>query len=279
MAERVIVVTGASSGIGEATAERLSVDGARLVLVARRADRLADVAGRCGPSTVVAVGDVTVRDEVRRVVREAVAACGHIDVWINNVGRGITRPPSELTGEDVDDMMRVNVKSALYGMQEVLPHFRARGTGHVINVSSMLGRIPFAPARSAYTGAKHFLNALTTMMRTEVQATHPDIQFSLVSPGVVYTDFGKHAVHGGPDSREFPNGQEPAAVAEVIAGVVRSRKPDVYTRPGARAQVAAYYAAIGEDPEGLGATGVGPTSRPAPPAARLPAPRREASAD
>jgi NADP-dependent 3-hydroxy acid dehydrogenase YdfG len=251
MAEQVIVVTGASSGIGAAAAKRLSTDGARVVLVARRADRLAEVAERCGPRAVVAVADMTVRAEARRVVHDVIASCGHIGVWINNVGRGITRPPSELTDEDVDDMMRVNVKSALYGMQEVLPHFRERGTGHIINVSSMLGRIPFAPARSAYTGAKHFLNALTMMLRSEVQATHPDIQISLVSPGVVYTEFGKNAVHGGPDSREFPGGQDPAQVAEVIAGVVRSRKPDVYTRPGAREQVANYYATIGEDAEGV----------------------------
>jgi NAD(P)-dependent dehydrogenase (short-subunit alcohol dehydrogenase family) len=194
------------------------------------------------------VADVTVRDQVRRVVVDTIARAGRIDVWINNAGRGITRPPSELTDEDVDDMMHVNVKSALYGMQEVLPHFKARGDGHVINVSSMLARLPLAPARSAYAGAKFFLNALTTMMRDEVQATHPGIQFSLVSPGVVWTEFGKNAVHGGPDSRAFQNGQEASAVAAVIAGVVRSRQPDVYTRPGAAAQVAAYYAAVGQDP-------------------------------
>jgi NAD(P)-dependent dehydrogenase (short-subunit alcohol dehydrogenase family) len=96
----------------------------------------------------------------------------------------------------------------------------------------MLGRIPAAPARSAYTAAKHFLNALTAMMRADVQVTHPDIQFSLVSPGVVYTDFGNNAVHGGPDSRALPGGQEASEVAAVIASVVRSRKPDVYTRAG-----------------------------------------------
>jgi NADP-dependent 3-hydroxy acid dehydrogenase YdfG len=249
VAQSVIVVTGASSGIGAATAERLGSGGARVVLVARRADRLASVATRCGDAAVVSVADMTDRAEVQRVVQDALAACGHIDVWINNVGRGITRPPSQLTDADVDEMMRVNVKSALYGMQEVLPHFRGRGTGHVINVSSMLGRLPLAPARSAYTAAKHFLNALTQMMRAEVQATHPGIQFSLVSPGVVYTDFGRHAVHGGPDSRDLPGGQDVSEVAQVIADVVRSRRPDVYTRPGARAQVAAYYEGIGEDPD------------------------------
>ena len=246
----VIVITGASGGIGAATAERLAAAGSTVVLVARREAPLAEVASRCGVRAVSVVADVTSREAVRAVVREVLARFGRIDVWVNNAGQGISRPPSELTGEDVDEMMRVNVKSALYGMQEVLPHFRERGTGHVINVSSMLGRIPAAPARSAYTGAKHFLNAITALIRAEVQATHPGIQFSLVSPGVVYTDFGKHTVHGGPDSREFPDGQQPEEVAAVIADVARSRKPDVYTRVGSREQVAAYYASVGEDPDG-----------------------------
>ena len=104
---------------------------------------------------------MTAETEVQRVVREALDRFGRIDVWVNNVGQGITRSPSQLTDEDIDEVMQVNVKSALYGMQEVLPHFKERGTGHIINVSSMLGRIPFAMVRSAYCGAKHFLNALT----------------------------------------------------------------------------------------------------------------------
>ena len=101
-------------------------------------------------------------------------------------------------------MMRVNVKSGLYGMQEILPHFIARGSGQVVNVSSMLGRIPYVPTRAAYSGAKHFLNVLTANFRDEVQQTHPGIRFSVVSPGVVRTDFGVNARHGGPDSREMP---------------------------------------------------------------------------
>jgi len=92
------------------------------------------------------------------------------------------------------------------------------------------------------------LNALTAMFREEVQQTHPGIQFSLVSPGVVQTDFGLSAKHGGPDSRTLPNAQTPEQVAEVLASVIDSRKPDVYTRPGAQATVAAYYQRLGEDP-------------------------------
>jgi short-subunit dehydrogenase len=144
-------------------------------------------------------------------------------------------------------MMRVNVKSVVYGMQEVLPHFISRGTGHVVNVSSMLGRIPFATFRSAYSASKHYLNALTAMFRDEFRQTHPDIQFSIVSPGVVRTAFGLNAIHGGPDSRLLSESQSPEEVAAVIAGVIDSRLPDVYTRAGAHDRVAGYYASLGVD--------------------------------
>ena len=248
MSDRVVVITGASSGIGAALAERLARDRVSLVLVARREDALKAVRKRCGDTAVAVVADVTRRDEVERVVDEALAAFGHIDVWVNNVGRGITRPPSELTDADIDDMVLANVKTALYGMQAVLPHFKERGRGHVINVSSMLGRMPLALFRSAYSGAKHFLNALTANMRDELRSTHPDIQVSLVSPGIVRTEFGVNAVHGGPDSRTLPNSQSAEDVAEVIAGVIASRAADVYTRPGARQAVLDYLGGLGQDP-------------------------------
>ena len=133
-------------------------------------------------------------------------------------------------------------------MQEVLPHFKSRDAGHVINVSSLLGRIPFAAIRSAYCGAKHFLNALTATFRAEVQQTHPGIQFSLVSPGVVRTDFGLNALHGGLDSRQLPDSQSAEEVAAVIAKVIESREPDVYTRKGAQERIAGYYGSLGKDP-------------------------------
>jgi len=248
MPDRVIVITGASAGIGAAAAQALAGRGASLVLVARREKELGEVAVRCGDRALAVVADAARRDEVKRVVAAALERFGRIDVWINNVGRGITRPPSQLTDQDIDDIMQVNVKSALYGMQETLPHFQERGEGHVINVSSMLGRIPFAMFRSAYCGAKHFLNALTATFRAEVQETHPGIQYTVLSPGVVRTDFGLSAMYGGPDSRALPNSQSAEEVAEVIAAVVESREPDVYTRAGFSGRVAEYYASVGSDP-------------------------------
>ncbi len=248
MNDKVVVITGASAGIGAALAELLARRGASVVIVARRGDVLQTVAARCGKRVLAVAADVGQRAEVRRVVERALARFGQVDVWVNNVGQGISRPPSQLTDEDVDAVMRVNVKSALYGMQEILPHFKERQVGQVINVSSMLGRIPFAVIRSAYCGAKHFLNALTATFRAEVQATHPGIQFTLVSPGVVQTDFGLNARHGGPDSRSFPDSQTGEEVALVIADAIESRRPDVYTRAGAHDRVVAYYETVGVDP-------------------------------
>jgi short-subunit dehydrogenase len=248
MTNRVVVITGASGGIGAALARRLAAAGDQIVLVARRQDALDVVAKECGTATLVIAADVTERAQVQRIVREAIARFGRIDVWVNNVGQGISRVPSELTDNDVDEMMRLNVKSALYGMQEVLPHFKERNAGQVINVSSLLGRIPFVAFRAAYCGAKHFLNALTATFRAEVQATHAGIQFTLVSPGVVRTDFGLNAMHGGPDSRQFAGSQSAEEVAEVIAGVIVSRADDVYTSAGSQGRIAGYYAAVGVDP-------------------------------
>ena len=247
MDDTVVVITGASAGIGAATAQLLASQGMSLVLVARRRDALEAVAARCGGRAVPMVADVAERAQVRRVVTEALARFGRIDVWINNAGQGISRAPSALTDDDVDQVMRQNVKTAPCGMQEVLPHFKVRGDGHVINVSSMLGRIPFAVIRSAYCGAKHFLNALTATMRVEVQQTHPGIQYSIVSPPGVRTEFGLNALHGGPDSRQLPDSQSAEEVAAVIAAVIASRRPDVYTRAGARDRVAGYYANVGAD--------------------------------
>lgn len=248
MKGKTIVITGASGGIGGALATLAASKGASVALVARRHAELDEVARKCGDNALPIVADVTDRQEVKRVVRETLDRFGRVDVWVNNVGQGISRLPSELTDDDIDFIMRVNVKSALYGMQEILPHFKERGDGQIINVSSMLGRMPFAVIRSAYNGAKHFLNALTANFRMEHSESYPGIVFTLVSPGVVRTDFGLNAMHGGPDSRQLPYSQSAEEVAEVIASVIESPRNDVYTREGARDRVVEYYSTLGADP-------------------------------
>jgi NAD(P)-dependent dehydrogenase (short-subunit alcohol dehydrogenase family) len=243
MEGRIIVVTGASSGIGAAFAKVASQRGAKVVLVARREAELRQASAACAGETLIVPADVTKRSDVKRAVDEAIARFGHIDVWVNNAGRGISRMTSELTDDDFDEMMTVNVKSALYGMQEVLPHLKARGSGHIVNVSSVLGRVPMAPQRSAYSAAKHALNALTATLRMELRATHPHIIVASVHPGVVATEFGLNAKHGGVDSRQVPGGQTAEEVAVIMADAIESRRVDVYTPAHAQQLVLGYFGA------------------------------------
>lgn len=239
----VVVVTGASSGIGAALALELSRRGCKVVLAARSQTNLEAVAATLpGPSLVVPT-DVTVRSEVNHLLHAAVAQFGHVDVWVNNAGRGISRSVLDVTDEDLDQMVLVNVKSALYGMQAVVPHFKGRGRGHVINVSSMLGRIPFAPVRSAYSASKHMLNSLTANLRHELAASAPALHVSLVLPGVVATDFGLNALGGGVDSRHIPGAQPVEEVVAGIAELIAHPKAEHYTRAAYAEQVATYFGA------------------------------------
>lgn len=241
---RVIVITGASSGIGASLGAVAAERGANVVLVARRERELNDLAAKCGRDRALAVvADVTKRADVVAARDRAIAKFGRIDVWVNNAGRGITRNVSELTDTDIDDMMLVNVKSAVYGMQAALEHFREQKAGHIINVSSLLGRVPLAPFRSAYSASKHALNALTASLRMELATSFPNIHVSTVSPGVVATDFGNSSLHGGMDSRAIPNAQPVEEVAEVIARTIEQPRADVYTRPDAQQMIVAYFSA------------------------------------
>src|SRR5829696_4766101 len=165
---KVVVITGASGGIGAALARRLGADGHALVLAARREDALQAVAREAAADAVAVSADVTRRADVERVRDEALRAFGRVDVWINNAGRGITRPVLELTDDDIDEMIAVNLKSAIYGMQAIVPYFVKRGAGHLINMSSMLARLPVASWRSAYSASKAALNTLSSNLRMDL---------------------------------------------------------------------------------------------------------------
>jgi NADP-dependent 3-hydroxy acid dehydrogenase YdfG len=244
---RVVVVTGASSGIGAALATLLGSQGHAVVLAARRKTRLARVAQEIGAGALPVVTDVTRREEVEGLRDSALREFGRVDVWVSNAGRGITKTVLELTDADLDDMLSVNLRSALYGMQAIIPHFQERGQGHLINVSSFLGRVPLVTARSAYNAAKSALNVLTANLRMDLRVTHPGIHVSLVMPGMVATEF--HAVAGSRISggaRRGPGAMQSAEeVAGQIASLIEHPVPELYTNP-ASAQVARrYYEDVG----------------------------------
>ena len=245
---RAIVITGASSGIGAALAEQLASRGDRVVLAARRKDELHALAARLGPNAQAIAADVTKRSDVERLRDGAIAALGGVDVWVNNAGRGLSKQALQVTDAEFDEMMLVNVKSVLYGMQAVVPHFIERGHGHVINVSSLLSRVPAATIRAGYNAAKAALNALTANARMDLAASNPGIKVTLVMPGLVSTDFAKNAVHGTPPippGSRVPAAQTAGQVAEVIVGVIDQPVAEVYTNPALAAIVKRYFEDVG----------------------------------
>src|SRR5215813_9337838 len=237
----VVVITGASAGIGAALARELAGRRASLVLTARREELLVEMAATLGTPVEVVPGDVTRRADVERVLERALARFGAVDVWVNNAGRGITRPSVEaITPEDLDVMLRDNTRSVLHGMQVVLPHFKDRGKGVLVNVSSMLSRVPDVPLRAAYSAAKAAVNSLTESLRVELAKSFPGIRVVLVMPGVVATDFGNNALGGGPDSRAIPGAQPVEEVARIIAEGLFAGPVDLYTRPEGPQRVLGY---------------------------------------
>ncbi len=251
MDAKVIVITGASAGIGAALAKQLAKQGHHVVGAARSGDALRTVMREAAPDAHAVVADVTKRLDVERVRDEAVRTFGHVDVWVNNAGRGIARSVLDLTDDDVDEMLAVNLKSALYGMQAIVPVFKERGKGHLVNVSSMLGRVPMAPFRSAYSASKAALNILTSNLRMELRGNYPDVHVSLVMPGPVSTEFAKNALGGTPF---IPHGlvmQTGEEVATAIAAVIENPVDELYTTPALAATARKYYEDVGAFEAGM----------------------------
>ncbi|MGH7434819.1 MAG: SDR family oxidoreductase [Polyangiaceae bacterium] len=229
--DKVVVITGASAGIGAELGRQLAGRGAKVVLAARRKTELEAVAAKIGPSALAVVADVTHREDVERLSKAALDRFGRVDVWVNNAGRGISRSVAELTDDDLDAMWRDNMKSVVYGIQAVLPHFKARNTGQIINVSSGLSRAPLVPVRAAYGAVKSAVNMLSASLRVELRATHPGIQVTVLLPGVVATEFGINSINASIDNRKLPGAQSVEDAARAIVDVIVSPRPDAYTSP------------------------------------------------
>jgi len=254
MDKKVILVTGASGGIGAATARLLGSKGNDIILAARREAELKQVASRSGKNALPIVADVTSFDDVERLKNTAIREFGHIDVWINNAGRGINRRVLDLTESDIDEMFNVNFRSVFYSIQCIMPHFLEWKAGHLINISSFLGRVPLASNRSAYNAAKAALNFLTANLRMDLKKICPGIHVSLVMPGPVTTDFGRNALGAVPQSSPGTSSvrsQTAEEVAEVIASVIQHPVAEIFTNP-AQVEIAhRYYADIGAFEENL----------------------------
>jgi NADP-dependent 3-hydroxy acid dehydrogenase YdfG len=183
---KVVVITGASSGLGEAAARRLAADGAKVVLGARRVDRLEKLASELKlDAKAVVQTDVSKVEEVKRLVDRAIELHGRIDVMINNAGLMPQSPLDRLKIEDWNRMIDVNIKGVLYGIAAALPHMRVQKSGHFINVASVAGHKVRAGG-AVYSATKTAVRVLSEGLRQEVKPYN--IRTTIISPGMVATE-------------------------------------------------------------------------------------------
>ena len=239
---KVILITGASSGIGEATALLLAARGANMVLGARGPERLAALAARiaaAGGEVAYAPTDVTKRADLTALVALAQERFGKLDVLINNAGIGPLSLLEDLRVADWEEMIDVNVKGTLYGIAAGLPVFRAQGFGHFINILSTAG-LTIRPTMAVYAGTKNAVRAISEGLRQEAGAK---LRVSVISPGFVKTNFAdsmtdpeiKAQIVSAMDQMAI----SPAAIARAIAFAIEQPADvdvgEIVIRPTAQA--------------------------------------------
>ncbi|MDP9792768.1 NADP-dependent 3-hydroxy acid dehydrogenase YdfG [Catenuloplanes nepalensis] len=238
---KVIAVTGASAGIGEATALLLAERGARVVLAARRTDRIEKLAARiteAGGQAAFAATDVTRRDDLTALVALARARFGRLDVLVNNAGIGPISPLDALRVDEWDAMIDVNLKGVLYGIAAALPVFREQETGHIVNVVSTAG-LRISPTMAVYAATKNAVRTLSEGLRQEAG---PHLRVTVVSPGMIRTGFTDSipddTVRSGLATTVDRIAIPPSAIAEAIAFAVDQPASvdvgDIVVRPTAQ---------------------------------------------
>jgi NADP-dependent 3-hydroxy acid dehydrogenase YdfG len=235
---KVVAITGASSGIGEATAQLLAERGARLVLGARRAERIEALATRLGDAVSLPI-DVRRREDLAAFVALAVERFGRLDVLVNNAGIGPISPLDALRVEDWEDMIDVNLKGVLYGIAAALPVFRRQGSGHFVNTSSTAAH-RIVPNMAVYAATKTAVNVVSEGLRQEAG---PNLRVTVVTPGFVGTEFSQSItdpeVRAQIDERGSGMAIPPDALARAIAFAIEQPPEvdvgEIIVRPTAQA--------------------------------------------
>ncbi|MDH0748423.1 SDR family oxidoreductase [Pseudomonas sp. GD03842] len=185
---KVVIITGASSGLGESTARHLARLGAKVVLAARRQERMdvivSEIRAEGGQASAYTV-DVTRREDLEALVAHAVEDFGKVDVMVNNAGYMAIAPITERRVDEWDRMIDINIKGVLYGVAAALPKFEAQGFGHFINISSVAGIKVFSPGGSVYSGTKFAVRAISDGLRHEVGSK---IRTTTIEPGAVESE-------------------------------------------------------------------------------------------
>jgi NADP-dependent 3-hydroxy acid dehydrogenase YdfG len=236
---KVIIITGASGGLGESTARYLADLGATVVLGARRKDRLdsivGDITSKGGNALAVTV-DVTKRDQVNNLIQKTLKTFGKLDVLVNNAGVMPIAPLSALLVEEWEQMIDINIKGVLYGIAAALPVFTQAKSGHFINLSSVAGKKVFAPGGSVYSGTKFAVHAISEGLRMETRKDN--IRVTVLSPGAIDSELKNGSSHEGAAAnvKEFYKIAIPAdSIARAIAFAIEQPSDveidDIVIRP------------------------------------------------
>ncbi len=230
IAGKIIIITGASSGIGRATALALAREPAQLVLVARRHDRLAaleEEIRKAGGIATSMVLDLRQRDQVETMIRSTHDRFGRVDVLINNAGFGFLGSVEKTPAPVVREIFDLNFEAPLLASQLVIPIMQAQGGGHIINVSSVVGKRGL-PLSGIYCATKFALQGISESLRLEVKDSGIDV--SIVSPAATRSEFGEHVRHGDVRHKFQPTGHVQSAeeVAAAIVACIKKPKLEVY---------------------------------------------------
>lgn len=229
--EQVVVITGASSGIGRAAALEFGRRGAKLVLAARNGEALHDLAaeiGAAGGEAQVVVTDVARREDVDRLAAEAVTRFGRIDTWVNNAAVVVYGTVLDTPVEEMEQIIQVNLLGQIYGMKAVLPPMIAQGHGTIINVASVEAERAL-PYHAAYSASKHGVKGFTEALRVELAHDHLEIQVTLILPGSINTPLFNHARSRlGVKPLPMPPVYEPETVAAAIVSAAEQPQRDIY---------------------------------------------------
>jgi NADP-dependent 3-hydroxy acid dehydrogenase YdfG len=213
----VVLITGASSGIGAATARAAAEAGAKVVLAARREDRIEALAREL-PDALAVRTDVTREGDLQAAVEQALERYGRVDVLVNNAGQGLHEPVERIRLDDLRAVLELNVVAALAAMQAVIPPMRRQGAGAIVNVSSGT-TLHLMPGVAGYAATKAALNTLSSIARLEL--ADAGIVVSTVFPRITDTDF-HDTLRAGALRAGAPRGHAPEQVAAVILDLVRS---------------------------------------------------------
>lgn len=216
---KVVVVTGASMGIGEAIAKLFADYGARVVLLSRDAARAEVARGRIGhtENTIALSCDVRNREEIDRVLGLTLHHFGRVDVWINNAGRGLIASVASMNPEDYRDIFETNLFGTIASMQAVLPVMKQQHSGSIINISSVAGHIPL-PYGAVYSATKFAMNAIGKAAGVELRKS--GIHVMTVCPGYIATEFHANAIQGNERGQVRPQKQRGVTADRVARAVV-----------------------------------------------------------